>query len=103
MMTISSPASAMMMRLKKVMMRLKKVMMRVLTHGMVTNVATQSRPAMMRRVRERFGRVEKGWMIVRYLKFVVEKGWMIVRYLKFFGGFNLSTFNFKFYRSYEKI
>ena len=89
MMTISSPASAMMMRLKKVMMRLKKVMMRVLTHGMVTNVATQSRPAMMRRVRERFGRVEKGWMIVRYLKF--------------FGGFNLSTFNFKFYRSYEKI
>ena len=82
MVTLSSPASAM-------MMRVKKVMMRVLTHGMVTKVATQSRPAMMRRVRERFGRVEKGWMIVRYLKF--------------FGGFNLSTFNFKFYRSYEKI
>ena len=37
------------------------------THGMVTIVATQSRPAMMRRVRERFGRVENGWMIVRYL------------------------------------
>ena len=62
MMTMSSPASA------TVVMRVRKVMMRVLTHGMVTNVATQSRPAMMRRVRDRFGRVEKGWMIVRYLK-----------------------------------
>ena len=60
--TMLSPASA------TVVMRVRKVMMRVLTHGMVTNVATQSRPAMMRRVRDRFGRVEKGWMIVRYLK-----------------------------------
>ena len=68
MMTMSNPASAMMRRLATVVMRLTTVMMRVLTHGMVTNVATQSRPAMMRRVRERFGRVEKGWMIVRYLK-----------------------------------
>ena len=67
-MTMSSPAKAMMMRPVTVIMRLTTVMMRVLTHGMVTNVATQSRPAMMRRVRDRFGRVEKGWMIVRYLK-----------------------------------
>ena len=58
--------------------------MRMSTHGMVTIVATQSRPAMMRRVRERLGRLEKGWMIVRYLIendcLISEKGRIISKY-----------------------
>ena len=58
--------------------------MRMSSHGMVTIVATQSRPAMMRRVRERLGRLEKGWMIVRYLIendcLISEKGRMISKY-----------------------
>ena len=48
-------------------MRKMAVLRKMKTHGMVTIVATQSRPAMMRRVRERSGRLENGWMIVRYL------------------------------------
>ena len=62
----------------------RKEWMSLSTHGMVTIVATQSRPAMMRRVRERLGRLEKGWMIVRYLIenncLISEKGRMISKY-----------------------